>query len=490
MWRSIWLRRWPGTKSAVARGTEYKGVIRTSELLLPGRLAAVKMDGELSRRSDVGLVFDELDYHMATQVYLWALPLVSYAQWQQQHHEVFGATNFDLVHYVTYRDRLGLITANATTPYIINFINLAETGPLVVELPAGPTAGGVSDFWQREIGVMGEMGPDKGRGGKHLIVPPDQNPPVADGYSVLRSSGMNVMFGFRTLEPDPARSQALVEGVKIYSFDKRDEPPTTRIISPAGRSWSGDQPRGLDYWVRLHDIYQSEIVDERDRFYLAMLRQLGIEKGKPFNPDERLRRILTEASAAGELMAQANTFVKRFEDAKYWPDRQWDLAIELSNSAQRGPYYDELLERASWFYEAVSFSEAMKSQTPGVGQAYLGAYSDADGEWLDGGKNYTLHVPADPPAKLFWSATVYDVYTRCLIDNEQQRGDRGSRDKDLHYNDDGSVDLFFGPSAPAGKESNWVQTIPGKHWFSYFRFYGPVEPYFDRSWKLGDVTAT
>jgi hypothetical protein len=162
----------------------------------------------------------------------------------------------------------------------------------------------------------------------------------------------------------------------------------------------------------------------------------------------------------------------------------------MSNSAQRGEGYDELLERASWFYEAVSFSEAMKSQTPGQGQAYLGAYTDAAGDWLDGGVDYTLRVPSGVPAKLFWSVTVYDVVTRCLIDNEQQRGDRGSRDADLVRNDDGSVDVFFGPAAPPGREDNWVQTIPGRHWLSYFRLYGPLESYFDRSWKLGDITRT
>ena len=446
------------------------------------------MDGELPRREDVGLVFDELDHQMACQVYLWALPLVSYAQWQTQHRDVFGATNYDLVHYVSYQDRLGIITANATTPYILNFIDLAETGPLVVELPAGPTAGGLSDFWQRECGILGEMGPDHGRGGKHVIIPPGEvAPAVDDSYFVHQASGMNIMFGFRTLDPDQARAQVLVDGIRITSYDGR-ESPATRILSPDGRPWTGDQPRGLDYWVRLHAIYQDEIIDERDRFYLAMLKQLGIEKGRPFEPDERLIALLTRATSAGELMAQANTFAKRFEGSRYWPDRRWDTAIVLDNSAQRGENHDELLERASWFYEAVSFSAAMKSQTAGVGQAYLGSYVDSHGDWLDGGSSYTLHVPADPPAKLFWSATVYDVWTRCLIDNEQQRGDRGSRDADLVANDDGSVDLFFGPTAPEGTESNWVQTIPGKHWFSYFRFYGPLEAYFDRSWKLGDIT--
>ncbi|MGF9755760.1 DUF1254 domain-containing protein [Microvirga sp. 0TCS3.31] len=458
---------------------------------LSGRLAQVSMDGELPRRKDLGLVFDELDYQMACQAYLWALPLVSYAQWKTQHYDVFGATGSDLVHYVSYRDRLGLITANATTPYILNFFDLSETGVLVVELPPGPTAGGMSDFWQREFAVMGEMGPDAGRGGRHVVVPPGRDAPeVGEGYYVQRATGVNIMFGFRTLDPDPARAQELVEAVRIYPYAERDDPAPTRVVSPDGRAWTGDQPHGLDYWVRLHDIYQSEIVDERDRFYLAMLKQLGIEKGKPFEPDERIAAILTEAAAAGELMAQANTFAKRFEGSRYWPDRSWDTAIVLDSSSQRGEHHDELLERASWFYEAVSFSAAMKSQTPGVGQAYLGSYSDAAGDWLDGAKAYTLHVPADPPAKLFWSATVYDASTRCLIDNEQQRGDRGSRDHDLVRNPDGSVDLYYGPTAPASGESNWVQTIPGRHWFSYFRLYGPLETYFDRTWKLGDITAT
>jgi hypothetical protein len=459
-----------------------------SSYSLPGRLASVVIDGELPRRDDLPAIFDELDYQMACQAYLWALPLVSYAQWQQQHRDVFGATNSDIVHYVSYRDRLGLITANATTPYILSFVDLGETGPLVVELPPGPTAGGVSDFWQREIGVMGEMGPDQGKGGKHVIVGPGQSAPEDGGLFALQASGMNIMFGFRTLDPDPQRTKALVDAVRIYPYARREDPPHTSVISPEGRTWSGDQPRGLAYWECLHEIYQREIVDERDRFYLAMLRQLGIEKGRPFSPDERMRAILADASAAGELMAQANSFAKRFPGSRYWPDRRWDLVLQMESSAQRGDFYDELLERASWFYEAVSFSAAMKSQTPGEGQAYLSSYTDAAGDWLAGGTEYTLHIPADPPAKLFWSATVYDIDTRCLIDNEQARGDRGSRDPELRYNDDGSVDLYFGPSAPAGKQSNWVQTIPGRHWFSYFRFYGPLEPYFDRSWKLGDIT--
>lgn len=457
---------------------------------LPGRLGRFARDRGLPRREDLPAIFDELDYQMACQVYLWALPLVSFAQWQKVHYETFGATASDLVVYRTYRDRLGILTANATTPYILSFVDLSATGPLVIELPAGPTAGGISDFWQREIATLGEMGPERGSGGKHLVLPPGAEEPKQSGeFAVHHASGVNVFFGFRTLDADQDRSRTLVENVRVYPYADRQQPPPTRLISPDGRPWSGDQPRGMQYWERLHDVYQREIVDERDRFYLAMLATLGIEKGKAFQPDGRLTAILTAAAADGELMAQANSFAKRFPDSTYWPDRRWDLVLALDDSSQRTTYYDQLLERASWCYEAVGFSAAMKSQTPGVGQAYLSCYTDGDGHWLDGGKDYTLHIPPDPPAKLFWSATVYSTDTRCLIDNPQQRGDRGSRDGDLVYNDDGSVDVYFGPTEPPGRQANWIQTLPDRHWFTYFRLYGPLEPYFDQSWRLDDIVA-
>jgi hypothetical protein len=185
-------------------------------------------------------------------------------------------------------------------------------------------------------------------------------------------------------------------------------------------------------------------------------------------------------------MAMANSFEKRFKDVKHWSDKNWDYVMILSHPSQHADNYDEFFERSSYFYEAVTYSKAMMTKTPNVGQAYLGSYFDDQGNWLDGGKNYTLNVPANPPAVNFWSITVYDVATRCLIDNAQKNADLSSR-KDLIKNADGSVDLYFGPKAPAGKEKNWVQTLPGKHWFTYMRFYGPTKAYFDKSWKMDDI---
>ena len=299
---------------------------------------------------------------------------------------------------------------------------------------------------------------------------------------------MNIMFGFRTLDPDPSGPRRLVEGVRIYPYDE----PTSRRrrgSSPrTGRPWTGDQPRGLEYWVRLHDIYQREIVDERDRFYLAMLKQLGIEKGKPFEPDERLIAILTKATAAGELMAQANTFAKRFDGSRYWPDRQWDLAIVLDNSSQRGEYYDELLERASWFYEAVSFSAAMKSQTPGVGPGLPGRVHRRQRRVAR--RRRRLHA-ARSGRSAGQALLVGDrVRRRHPVPDRQRAAARRPRiprrrPRPQRRRLGRPVVRSHGT---AGKESNWVQTIPGKHWFSYFRFYGPLEAYFDRTWKLGDIT--
>lgn len=437
--------------------------------------------------AEVQKLFDQLDFQHATQAYLWGLPIVAFAEWQAVHEKTFGATSHDLVLYSSYADKLGILTANATTPYLMGFYDLSRTGPMVIDLPPGPIAGGLADFWQREMGAMGEMGPDHGKGGKYVVVAPGASAPAdAKGYRVLPATTMNFFFGLRALDPDPAKAMALVKAVKVYPYSERANPPATRLVSPEGKKWAGWQPRGLDYWKRLHAVLNEEPVAERDRFYMAMLANLGVEKGKAFAPDARQAKLLLEGATAGEMMAQVNSFAKRFAGTRHWSDRNWKYILDLTDSSQRTENYEELMERSAYFYEAVTFSNAMISKTPGVGQAYLGGYTDAQGHWLDGGKNYTLHVSPNPPAKLFWSVTVYDSQSRALIDNPQQRGDRSSRDK-LKVNADGSVDLYYGPKPPASGEDNWVQTIPGRPWFAYLRLYGPLEAYFDKSWKLPDI---
>lgn len=449
----------------------------------------VAMEGNLPARNAVTGLFNELDFQQATQAYLWALPLVAYAQWQKETYDKFGAHSGDIVVYTTWKDKLGILTANATTPYILGFVELDKSGPLVIDMPAGPTAGGVGDFWQRALIDMGQTGPDKGRGGKYLIIPPGgKAPEEVNGYFVAQSETNNILVGFRVLEPDPGKAKAIVGKIRMYPWRERANPPSQRVLTPGGKDWSGTQPDGMAYWQLLHEIIQHEPVNERDRFYMAMLASLGIEKGKPFNPSPTQRQALEKGAAAGKLLAQVNTFAKRFPHVRHWPDRQWEYALFISDPSQRVDNYDQLWERTAWFYEAVTDTKGMISSTPGLGQAYLGSYTDKNEAWLDGGKNYHLRIAANPPDKQFWSLTVYDTDTRRFVENARQKSDVSSRE-DLEKNADGSVDLYFGPKPPAGKEANWVQTVSGKHWFAYFRLYGPTEAYFDKSWKMGDIEA-
>jgi hypothetical protein len=218
-----------------------------------------------------------------------------------------------------------------------------------------------------------------------------------------------------------------------------------------------------------------------------MLKPLGIEKGQPFSPDQRQKKLLTEAAAVGEAMAKASVFNKRFPGMRYRADAHWEYLIPPSMVFQQDvPDSTQFEERTGFFYEVMGSSEAVATKTPGVGSAYLSAYHDKYGRELDGGRPYRLHVPPNPPAKLFWSVTLYDVDTRCLIQNKEQIADCSSR-QNLVKNADGSVDIFLGPATPAGSGKNWIPTTPGKAWFAYLRLFGPLEPYFDKSWPMPDI---
>ena len=430
-------------------------------------------------------LYDEMDFQRACQAYLWGLPLVSIAEWQHAHEEVFGADDGDFVIYTTYRDKQGILTANVTTPYVFAIANLARTGPLVLELQPGPNASGLGTFWQLAIVDIGAMGQDQNQGGKYLILPPESDMSDVEGYFIARMPTQNLFIGIRSLDPDPEKGMVWIRSLKLYPYAEKENPSKTKFIEAGSREWSHVQPRGMAYWERLADIINNEVVQKHDRVMMAMLKPLGIEKGKPFIPNDRQKKILTEAALVGEAMAKATTFEKRFEDVLYRPETHWKYVM-VWHWTHETEHYHQLDELASYTYEAIGTNRAMATQKPGVGQAYLGAYKDSEGEWLDGGTSYRLHVPSDPPMKEFWSVTVYDVDTRCPIDNEQQIADRSSR-MDLIENSDGSVDLYFGPEAPEGKEKNWVPTVPGKGWFTYLRLYAPTEAYFDKSWRLPDI---
>ena len=422
-------------------------------------------------------LYDERDFQRACQAYLWSLPAVSFSAWQRGINETLGAKNGQIVSILSLEARRGILTANATTPYYLGFADLSA-GPLIIVMPEQGVQGGISDAWQRTI-------PGTESAGTHLVLAPGQKvPDDVKGYTVRESPNFNIFLGVRLTDADPERGKASLAKIQMYPYAQRDNPPKPDILDTGTKTWSGLPPRGMEYWERLNDVIQREPVEPRDIFFHDMLRPLGLEKEKPFKPDARQTKILTEAVLVGEAMAKANSADRRFAGSKFRSDAHWDFALQMDadNSAA---FWDLLDERASWFYEAVGAGPAMAPKRPGSNSAYLGAYKDKAGAWLDGGNSYRLRIPPNPPIKLFWSVTLYDIDTRALIVNDQKIADRSSR-MDLRKNDDGSVDIYTGPTAPAGFEKNWIPTVPGKNWFAYFRFYQPTEPYFDRSWPLPD----
>jgi hypothetical protein len=422
-------------------------------------------------------LYDERDFQRACQAYLWSLPAVSFTAWHRGISQQLGARNGQIVAILSLEARRGILTANATTPYYLGFADLSA-GPLVIIIPPQGVQGGISDAWQRTI-------PGTESPGRYLVLAPGQKVPgnVA-GYTVRESPTFNMFLGARLTDEDPEKAKVALAQLQMYPYAQRDNPPKAEILDVGTRAWSGLPPRGMEYWQRVNDVIQAEPVEQRDIFFHAMLRPLGLEKGQPFRPDARQTKILADAALVGEAMAKTNSADRRFKDGKYRPDTHWDFALRL-DADDPDAFWNLLDERASWFYEAVGAGPAMAPKRPGPSSAYLSAYKDKAGNWLDGGTSYRLRVPPDPPIRLFWSVTVYDVDTRALILNEQEIADRSSR-MDLRKNADGSVDIYCGPRVPAGFEKNWIPTAPGKSWFAYFRFYQPTESYFDRSWPLPD----
>jgi hypothetical protein len=452
---------------------------------LSTRIGELGMESGYPSAAAIEKLYDERDFQRACQVHNWALPMVGFHALHLAQRDQIGVKDGDVAIFLDLADKKGMLTPNITTLYAFTFWDLAQKGPLVIEAPAGLIAGGVLDLWQQPITDIGQTGPDKGAGGKYLILPPGSKDMAAPGFRVFKSPTAQVWFGTRGLDPDPAKAQATVRSHKIYGWNDRAKAGATNYVLVSGKEWTSAHPTDVRYFKLIAEALMNEPVQTRDRVTQAMLASLGIEKGKPFNPDERMTKILNDAAMVGELTARANAYEKKFKGAKVWEGRKWEYAnlVELN---QEDSNYTQVDERASWFYEAIGNSTGMQGRVLGFGQAYLETSKDKAGNWLVGSKSYRIHIPADVPARQFWSITLYDNVTRYPLVTDQGSADISSR-KDIDKNADGSVDVYFGPTKPAGSNRNYIKTLPGKGWFPYFRFYAPSEAYFDKSWQLNDI---
>ncbi|MEB3321762.1 MAG: DUF1214 domain-containing protein [Synechococcaceae cyanobacterium] len=439
-------------------------------------------DDDASRR-----LFAEMDYQRAVQAYLWSLPLVSFAAWRDRQAQAFAVRSpTDVVVLRSLREKRGVVTANLTTPYALLFTSLAA-GPLVIDYPAGETAGVVLDAWQRPVTDLGLTGPDRGRGGRYRITAAAAPHPAADadpaGVHSFRSETRNLLVGLRVL--DPALEERFRGDLRIGR--PGEDPRPCRFIENLDVEWDATPPRGLAYWQLLAAILQEEPVRTIDKPWMAMLRPLGIEPGHPFAPDRDRSAILSRAAVMGELMARNLQVNPRFA-RPCWEGTHWYRCIEFGLTQETDTRL-ELDERTAWFYEAVTTSEGMIHPRVGAGQVYLTTKRDRFGQPFRSDKTYRLRVPAEVPVAHFWALTLYSEQTRRPYDNggsDERSVNIDSRRPDLRRNDDGSLDLFVGAACPPGWESNFLRSGGDDGWFVYFRLYAPLEPFFDGGFRLPD----
>lgn len=436
-------------------------------------------------------LYDEMDFQRACQAYMWSLPLVSAASIRHGLFNDLGAAYNDIVIYENFLDTRSIwFTGNTTTIYATAMIDLAKDGPVVVDVPAGPTAGMLNDYWWRTTGIGG-LGPDKGNGGKFLILPPGYTKDLPkSGYFIVPSKMNDFMFFIRgmVINGDVPGASKMIEQCRIYTFSPKNNPNPNKYLHVSGKAINTIEPSGLEYWKRLSEVINSNPVEERDRFYLAMLKPLGIEKDKPFEPDERQKKILEEGERVGHAMAQVNSYEPRIADAQVYPGKNWMNVFTMNTTEgkqQEAENYSQLDERLHYLYLGTWPAQAMNLSYPSGGQRYLECFKDKNGNWLTGSKNYKLHIPSNVPATQFWSISVYDNLTRSLTPNNENKAAITSYDK-LKTNADGSIDLTFGPKTIEGLENNWIDTKSSKGWFVWFRFYGPTEPFFNKTWQLPD----
>lgn len=435
----------------------------------------------------------QIDLQRASQLTLWAMPITSFYQNYKASKSNLGYSDEEIVIglHEGYDAVYPFITANVTTPYTIASADLSATGPLVVNIPEGGIFGVANNAWQEPIKEIGS-----GKKETLLFVGPGQDYPKDFKGEVILSDTYVFGYFYRVLGTDEA-AEKLKTGVSSYRLSDAVNPPETKYITynpkPGDKVSIGTQPMGMAYWELVNQYVQKEPMADRDRFFYAWLKDLGIEKGKPFNPTAYQKEILLEGVKTGMAMAQATAFNKtkdKFASALYGENSGWEDAMAGMDPKIDMETYSMFNERTSYTFEAVTTSAGMVSRVAGKGSAYLGSYYDADGNALMGANNYSLHMEPNPPAALFWSITVYDIKNRLIIQNDTKRSDLSSRSESLVTNSDGSVDLYFGPEAPEGKENNWIQSNKGESYFVYLRLYGPEQGFFDQTFPMNKIKKT
>ena len=472
-------------------------------------------------------VYDNLDYTRAFEAFVNTMQGVNAAAIRKGMMDV-GVKDNEIMVFSRLMDAKSLfLTANADTVYFIGTLDLSK-GPMVLETP--PNAlGTLDDMWWRWVIDFGAPGPDRGAGGKYLILPPGYDGPVPEGgFYVARSKTTRVLIlGRMFMENDnPAPAvDAIKKFTKIYPYSPGGvgtsvaeflsgkarlgpitAPPATVFHEGSGKVMNTIPPNDFSYFEMLNEVVQQEPATAIDPELMGPIAAIGIVKGKPFAPDARMRKILNDALAVGNATSRSLFMAPRAADWYYYPGSAWSNFLFVSGHEFETPIplitpqgvkpfpatgYRTLDARSAFFYGITGITPAMAMRLPGIGSQYLLAFQDANKQFFDGAKTYKVTLPKGIPEAKFWSLTLYDNQTRSMLDTPQGYPRAGSQNfpsPAAEADAAGVTTVYFGPKQPDGvKRGNWIQTTPGKGWFVILRLYSPLEPFFEKSWRPSEV---
>jgi hypothetical protein len=493
------------------------------------RLGTLEFTDGAPAAKTVETLYDHLDFVHGVNAFLTAFPAASTQAMREGFLSIGVQDNTVLIFSELMDSSSRFLTANADTVYYISFVDLSQ-GPMVVETP--PMAlGTFDDMWFQWIIDFGLPGPDRGAGGRFLLVPPGYEGPLPEGGFYVGHSRTNrvLMLGRSFMEhDDPAPTVATIKSTtKIYSYTPTGPgtsvatllhgtmglpaPPTdvpeTTFVEGSGLTFNTIPPSDAGFFETVHALLQDEAVGAADPEIVGHLTEIGIVKGEPFAPDDRMRRILDDAATVGNATSRALMFDARGEeDISYYPDSAWtamlfpggylfDRPLPLVTPEGIKPFPPTGARkhdlRTLFFYGYTGITPAMAMRLTGIGSQYLVAFMDANKEFFDGTRSYSVTLPPDVPEARFWSLTLYDNQTRSMLVTPQRFPRAGSQSYPTPAavaNDDGSTTIHMGPEQPAGvSDGNWIQTSPGRGFFAILRFYSPLAPFFDKSWRAGEI---
>ena len=432
----------------------------------------------------------------AVEAVIWGTPAVNFDRmYQAMVHDAKAGEGSNKVVYWSrlFNWKNQTLTPNPDSIYFMPFFNTKDVGPVVLEVPpadGGSITGSIDDCWQTAIADVGPAGTDQGKGGKYLLLPPGYKDKVPSGYIPLETVNYQGYALLRSIlksssEADVAAAVAYGRRVKIYPLSQAAHPPETSFTDAIDVVYDATIPWDMRFFESLNRIVQAEPWLTRDKAMIDQLRSIGIEKGKPFSPDAKTQDILKQAAVEAHAWL-ADKYENSYFPPPFYPGGHWFLPASPEVVRGMSTFFADSnsypIDSRGTMYMLGFFS----AKHFGAGQAYLMTFKDKDGEKLDGSTTYRLNVPANAPVRQYWSATVYDRETHALIRNALWPS-RSSQTPGLQKNPDGSVDIYFGPKAPQGKESNWVPTNAGGGFETLFRLYGPDKAFAEKTWKLPDI---